>query len=296
MNRLALTILAVFALSPIALSAQNQPAQTSDPAPVLYAESEAPTLVSSSSSEYAAPISSAASASAASAAAAAKSEGVKPFSAVGVGVKIGLGGIGFDVAVPLVSRLNVRGGAGFFSYTYNGTIDSESVSANLKLNNAEVMLDLFPFNGSFRLSAGTTVYNITGLSGTGTVTGGSKITVGNTSYTSNPANPVSVGVTAGFGGKAVPRFTLGWGNMVARNHHVRFETELGVEVIGTPTTAWTYGGSACMNPSNGTTCTSGYGPIASSDIAAQTADLQNDLTNLKVFPILSFGLSYKIGH
>jgi hypothetical protein len=83
--------------------------------------------------------------------------------------------------------------------------------------------------------------------------------------------------------------------MVARQHHLRFETELGVEVIGTPNVAWTYGGSACMNPSNGSTCTSNYGSIASADISTQNSSLQNDLNDLKVFPILSFGLSYKIG-
>jgi hypothetical protein len=107
-------------------------------------------------------------------------------------------------------------------------------------------------------------------------------------------------VSAGFGGKAVPRFTLGWGNMVARNHRIRFETEFGIEVIGTPTVAWNYGGSACVNTGSSSTCTS-YAtiatiPQASADIAAQTASFQSDLNGLKVFPILNFGLSVKIGH
>jgi hypothetical protein len=39
-----------------------------------------------------------------------------------VGVKIGIAGIGFDVATPLVpTRLNLRGGATFFSYNLNLT-------------------------------------------------------------------------------------------------------------------------------------------------------------------------------
>jgi hypothetical protein len=84
--------------------------------------------------------------------------------------------------------------------------------------------------------------------------------------------------------------------MVAKNHRVRFETELGIEIISAPTPVFTFGGSACMNPSNGGTCTSGYGPVSSVDISAQTASLQSDLNNLKVFPILSFGLSVKLGH
>jgi hypothetical protein len=225
----------------------------------------------------------------------------RPFSSVGVGFKIGIGGVGFDVATPLIpGLLNVRGGAGFFTYTYNGTIDNEPVNAKLNLNNAEVMVDLFPFKGSFRLSAGTTVYNQTGLNGTVTASGGSTITIGNDTYTSSATAPLTGSVAGNFGGKAVPRFTLGWGNMVAKNHHVRFETELGVEITGTPTVAWAYGGSACLNGSNGT-CSTPYEPInsipgVSADINAQTAKFQNDVNSVKVFPIFSLGLSYKIGH
>ena len=36
-------------------------------------------------------------------------------------------------------------------------------------------------------------------------------------------------------------------------------------------------------------------PGASADIATQTASLQSDVNGVKVFPIFSFGLSYKIG-
>jgi len=74
----------------------------------------------SSSAEDSLPASHAlAGAAAAAAAPAAPAEGSsKPFSGLGVGVKFGIGGIGFDAATPIIpGRLNVRGGAGFFSYT-----------------------------------------------------------------------------------------------------------------------------------------------------------------------------------
>jgi hypothetical protein len=295
MSRLSLSIVATLAaamaLSPLTASSQVERAALDLPA-FSSASASAP-------DSFAAP---ARSSAAAAAPASNVAEGSShPFSSVGVGVKVGLGGIGFDVAAPLIpGRLNIRGGAGFFSYTYNGTVDNEPISATLKLDNAEAMVDLFPFKGSFRLSAGTTVYNTTGLNGTVTVAAGSKITIGNDSYTSSATIPLTGTVAAGFGSKAVPRFTLGWGNMVAKNHHVRFETEFGVEIIGTPTVAWAYGGQACLNGSNGT-CSTPYQSISSipgatADIAVQTSELQNDLNGVKVFPIFSFGLSYKIGH
>ena len=107
----------------------------------------------------------------------------------------------------------------------------------------------------------------------------------------------------GLGGNAVPRFTFGWGNMVAENHRIRFETEFGIEIIGTPTVSWSYGGEACQPPSSrATSCnedvaTSLINSIsgASTDIANQIASLQSDVNSVKILPVLQFGLSFKIG-
>jgi hypothetical protein len=301
-----LPVLVVLASSPMVVFAQTTASpQSASPAPALYAELVSPASSSSSSAPdiFTAPARS----SAAAAPAPAATEGsTRPFSSVGVGVKVGLGGIGFDVATPLIpGRLNVRGGAGFFSYTYNGTVSNEPVSASLKLNNAEVMVDWFPFKGSFRLSAGTTVYNITGINGTVSVAAGTTLKIGNDYYLSAPSpNQLTGNLALGLGGKAVPRFTLGWGNMVAKNHRIRFETELGVEIIGTPTVSWSYGGEACpVSSSSSTSCNEdvGYESInsisgVSADIANQVASLQSDVNSVKVLPIFSIGLSFKIGH
>lgn len=307
-----LPVLAFAAVSALAPAAAT--AQANTVAPALYAEFNQPASSSSSSvSPFSGSASSsssaflyhAPSAAGAAAAPAPASEGsTKPFSSLGIGFQIGLGGIGFNAATPLIpGRLNLRGGAGFFSYTYNGTVSNEPVSATLKLNNSEIMVDLFPFKGSFRLSAGTTIYNTTGLNGTVTAASGTNVKIGSDYYLSDPSAPLTGNLAVGFGGKAVPRFTLGWGNMVPRTGHIKFETEFGVEIIGTPSVAWNYGGEACQTASSSSTsCNSesGYQSInsvqgASADIASQTADLQSDVNSVKVFPIFELGLSYKIG-
>jgi hypothetical protein len=300
-----LAVLAAFAFFPTLSSAQTTGpalAQASLPALPFYAQL-APSASSSSSANaflYSAP----AQASAPAKTAPASEGSTRPFSSLGVGVTIGFGGVGFDAATPLVpGRLNVRGGAGFFSYTYNGTVSNEPISAKLDLNNAKVMLDWFPFKGSFRLSAGTTVYNDTGLNGTVTVAGGSTLKIGNDYYLSDQASPLTGNLGLGLGGKAVPRFTLGWGNMVAKNHRIRFETEFGVEIIGTPTVSWSYGGMACpVSSSSSTSCNEdvGYESVnsisgVSTDISTQIASLQSDVNSVKILPVLQFGLSVKLG-
>jgi hypothetical protein len=296
----SLPVIAALTLAPSVASAQAgvlAPSQATTAAPALYAEAESPATYSSSvDSSLPASHAFAAGAAAGSSAAAAPASGsTKPFSSLGVGVKIGIGGIGFDAATPIFpGRLNVRGGAGFFSYNATETVNNQSVNANLKLNNAEVMADYFPFKGSFRLSAGLNVYNNTGVTGSTTIAGGGTIKIGNTTYTSDPAAQITPNVSAKFGGNTVPRFTLGWGNLVPQGHkRFSFDTEFGVEITGTPKVGWTYGGLGCVGSAS--SCAEGtYAAISPTDIATQNASLLSDFNGIKVFPIVSIGLGFKL--
>jgi len=218
----------------------------------------------------------------------------KPLSGLAVGVKFGLAGVGFDVATPLVPRrLNLRGGASFFSYSPDiTTSDNLVVNGTLKFQNAAVMADFFPFKGRFRISGGATVYNFTNLAATITVPGGNSFTLGNTKYYSNPSSPLVGTGVFNFGGKTAGRVSIGTGNMLPRKGHWTFESEIGVQFFTEPTVAFAFTGQGCTTDVGGVY--SGCGPVASSDVASEQAKIQNDLTDLKYFPILSIGLSYKI--
>jgi hypothetical protein len=306
----SLPVIAALTLVPMAATAQaaQLASQPSAAAPALVASADGPATFSSSVSSSAdEPVleSRGLGAAAAAAAPAAPDTGsTRPFSSLGVGFKIGLGGIGFDAAVPIFpGRLNLRGGAGFLSYSGSFTVSNDNIAGTLKLNNAEIMGDFFPFKGSFRLSAGVTVYNNTAVNGTISVPAGGTLTEGNNKYYSDPAAPLGGTAALTFGGTAVPRFSFGWGNMVPKTgHRIRFETEFGIEYIGNPPVLWNTTGMGCTNAvvTGGTTCApSGasstvWGPVAPTDVAAQKVDLQNDVNDFKIFPIFQFGLSYKI--
>ena len=51
-------------------------------------------------------------------------------------------------------------------------------------------------------------------------------------------NPAAGTAALKFGNNTVPRFTLGWGNMVPRTGRLKFETEIGIEYIGDPPVSW----------------------------------------------------------
>ena len=303
MNLRSLAILAVLALSPIALSAQTQEASHQAPAasPALYAETAAP--VSFSSSIAADALDAPAAGAQSSAAPKESKQSSLPFSGLAIGVKVGLAGIGFDVATPLVhQRLNLRGGASFFSYTPSTiTTDNLNINGNIKFQNAAAMVDWFPFHGSFRLSGGATIYNATGLTATLSVPTGQSFPVGGTTYYSepynavtNPAGPIlGTGIFTFGGNKVVPRATIGFGNMLPKKGHFRFESEIGFQYFSAPTAQNTFTGTCCQNytaPNTYSNC----GPIPQANITTEQNKLQNDLYDLRFFPILSFGLSYKI--
>jgi len=296
MKHCAFSTFALLALAPLALAAQAQTA-----APVLFAEAASPISFSSSAAPEALVAATTGAAPLATADSSTKSGGSVPFSGLAVGVKFGVAGIGFDVATPLVRQwLNLRGGASFISYSPSTiTTDNLNINGNIKFQNSAIMVDYFPFHGRFRISGGMTIYNNTGLTATLSVPTGQSFTVGGTDYYSepynadtNPAGPIQGSGVFNFGGKTAPRVTIGTGNMLPKKGRFTFQSELGVEFFSQPTVLYTFTGTGCQN-FNGVTY-SNCGPIPTANVLSEQNKLQNDLSDLRFFPVLSFGLSYRI--
>jgi hypothetical protein len=275
-------------------------AQASNPGPAVHADLGLPATSSSSSysaeDSFAAPAAAAAASAAAPAAPEASQGG--PFSGLGVGVKVGVAGIGFDVATPIVpTRLNLRGGATFFSYNLSETTsDNLVVNGTLKLQNSGVMVDWFPFRGSFRLSGGATVYNNKGVTATLNEPSGSSFTLGNDKYYAD-GPLVGTGVFK-LGGNAGGRVSFGWGNLVPKKgHHFSFDTELGIEFVSKPTVTLGFTGLVCPS-AQGASCESpqnaATNPTVISDVASEQAKLQSDVNFLSFYPIVSVGIGWRL--
>lgn len=301
MTRLSMSILAAaIMLSSLVASAQNRslltsPSSDNAPAAIEIASANMPTTLSSSSSTlFAAPAQSSITIQA-TPVVNRRETGARPFSGMALAVKFGAAGVGFDVATPLVMRrLNLRGGASFASYTPSTiTTNNLNINGNIKFQNAAVMADWFPLHGSFRLSGGATIYNNTGLNGLLAVPAGQSFTLGDTTFYSQPGNPVTgTGVFAFGGNKVAPRVTIGTGNMLPEKGHFRFVSELGFQYFSQPTVVYNISGNGCTGFIGGvyTNC----GPIPQDSITSEQNKLQNDLRYLRFFPIFSFGLSYRI--
>lgn len=222
--------------------------------------------------------------------------GMAPFSAVGIDVKVGVGGIGFDVATPLAGRLNLRAGAAFFSYNLtNLTEDGFNINGSIKLQSVNTSVDIYPFGGSFRISPGVTLYNGDNFSGNATVPGGNTITLNDTDYTSSPTNPLVATFTTPnnrFGNRVAPSITTGFGNLIPRHggKHWSVPFEIGMQYITPPKIVLGLTGTACSTDGCGNVQTD---PTTQANIKAQQDIINSDIYNLRFFPILSIGLGYK---
>jgi hypothetical protein len=292
MNLRSLPILAILALAPIALAAQQTTLVS--PSPTLYAATSAPITFSSSRSSYGYDYGYGSQYG--SAATKTNSSSAIPFSGLAVAVKVGVAGIGFDVATPLIHQwLNLRSGASFISYTPSTiTEDNLNINGTIKFQNAATMVDFFPFHGRFRISGGMTMYNNTGLTASMNVPSKQSFTLGGQTYYSDPTNvsPLTGNGIFTFGGKTSPRLTIGTGNMLPKKGRLTFQSEIGVEFISQPTVAFNFSGTACKTLVG--SVYSNCGPVLQSDVQDEQTKLQNDLTDLRYFPILSIGLSYRI--
>lgn len=285
------SLLVLSALLAHPLLAQNSP--TTDVAELV---SLARVPDSSSSSEATLVLSSAAKpmADAPRAAAPAHETATKAFSAVGVDVKIGAGGIGFDIATPLARKFNLRGTGSFFKYNTSITENYVTYGGDIQLASGALSLDWFPFGGGFRLSAGVVAYNGNELTGRASINPNDSFTLNGTTYYSSATDPAHASATLRLGAKAGPQFGIGWGNIVPRkaNKHFSVPIELGFIYVGYPNVDLGFTGSTCN--SFGTDCqTVENNPTFQQDLDAQKNKYRDDLSPLRFYPIASIGFGYK---
>jgi hypothetical protein len=219
------------------------------------------------------------------------------FSRLAVGLTLGTFGPGVELATPLSPLTNLRVDASFlnldlstgrYGVNYNGTVSIRELRASY---------DFFPFNGSFRLSAGVAAYNHLNVGGTGTVADNKAIYLNSADYFTSAVSPMLSKVTLAYQNKVAPTFTFGWGNAIPRSgRRFAFPVEIGAAYAGTPQFTLNMTGNACA----GAPCTTanpgtpvGSLPGFTTNLNAQRAKIVNDLALARFYPILNCGFTYR---
>jgi hypothetical protein len=197
---------------------------------------------------------------------------VAPAQAQELYLKAGLPGVGIGFAQPLGPHLGVR--ADFI--TLGGrdertTEEGIDYDGKLKANRAALLVDLFPFAGSFRISAGATAakYQLD-LLATGA---GGTLTIGNTTYTTTANDRFAVQVKMP---SSMPYFGIGWGHQ--SNSGLRFSFDIGA-AFGKAKVSYQLTGPVANQ-------------VSQADIDAELAELRDGVAKIKAIPQVTFGIGY----
>lgn len=184
----------------------------------------------------------------------------------------GTGGIGGGVGLHLNDYFTIRGEIA--NYTYDDTVNESGVDWNgdLELATKGVYLDIKPFAGSFRITAGFNASSHTLAQVTAVPAPGSTIELNGTNYTVQGGESVSGSIAY----DSRPYVGIGWG--LARDGFT-VGLDVGVE-IGRPTvnlSATTNAGSPLE------------GAVLAGELASETEQLRDDL---KLYPIVKLSVGY----
>lgn len=204
-----------------------------------------------------------------------KAEGTR--SGRGLTAKIGTLGVGGEFSLGFSDKLSTRFGINAYNYKYTATSSELNYDFKLQLQSASIMADWYPFEGHFRTSGGL-LYNNNKLDLIAVPTSGS-YTINSVDYTTSQISSLQGAMSFK---KAAPYLGIGWGNPVAENKGWGLVSDFGVMFQGQPKTSLT----ANCNPSP-------CDPSIQSNLDAENAKLENDLSNFKLWPVVSFGISYQ---
>ena len=194
-----------------------------------------------------------------------------------VGLRVGTLGGGVEFAHAFTDKLGFRVAANGLRINGTTTYDSVDYDADLKLLTGELLLDWFPFSGNFRVSAGA-MYNGNKLTLNGKPTAGT-YTINGTPYLASDIGSVDGKVDFR---KAAPYVGLGYGRPIGKG--LSLSADLGVLFQGSPRTTLT---ATCGPTTSALTCSS-----LQSSVAAEQAQLNDDMHKYQYYPVVSIGLAY----
>lgn len=192
---------------------------------------------------------------------------------VGIGVtgKVGTTGLGGDLTVPLVSNwLNLRGGYNFGDIRPSATYSGIKYKADVNFESVPILLDLHPFSGGFRITGGV-FYNKNDMDLSSTVNAadvGLGLGVGTATLNANVS----------WSKEWAPYLGIGWGNAAEVDPDSSFSVGFSLDV------------GAFYQGSPDVFLTDSSGLVPAADLAAEQAQIEDDLSSFKFYPVLTLGI------
>lgn len=188
-------------------------------------------------------------------------------------------GVGGGFAAMFNSHLGARLGYTTFEYEVNDIQESDlTLDGEAKLGGAQALLDWHPFGGGFRISLGAME--------SAQLTARARPIAASYTFEGVTYSADDIGSATGRADydSVAPYAGVGFGRALSRDGRFAFSADLGVAFTGAPQVrldvTCELGGAAQCDE-------------LASHVAAEQAELQQDADDLKYWPVLSLGLSYK---
>ncbi|HSW02213.1 MAG TPA: hypothetical protein VLI39_18765 [Sedimentisphaerales bacterium] len=192
-----------------------------------------------------------------------------------IGAKAGTLGIGGELTTSLLPDVHLRGGVQWFGFDFEAEFDDIDYDVDIDLLNPMLVLDWYPFSGSFRVSAGV-VFNNSDITLDATLS--EPIEIGGSTY--DPADVGSLRGESDFDDIA-PYIGIGFGNPLSSDGRWGFMTEAGVAFIGSPNVKLRATGPFANDPA------------LPADLAQEEEEIEDDMDAIRIYPVLSMALYYR---
>jgi len=202
-------------------------------------------------------------------------------SGLAIGVELGTLGVGLGAHYKVLDWLVLRGGFNNLDLNQNFKNDDLDYDAQLEMKNIRAGVDIYPFNGSFRLSAAYVSYDLS-MEITAKPRNGTLEVNGEAYDTTTELESLNGDISSVTG---APYIGFGWGNPVKTGKGFGFMLDLGAVLLSEVNTDLY---ATC--PENSLTCHS-----VQSDVDIEEAKLQRDINNSDLLlPVINLSLSYQI--
>lgn len=228
------------------------------------------------------------------------------FSRIAIGAGISVLGGEVNSALVLSQIFDARVTTDYFGFNSRRIdVDGVDIYPGLHFSSTSATVDFYPFNMPIRLSAGLMFQNDNHAAATLAASPGSNFTLnGQTFYAGGSASgagsaPLTGNVALAFHTiRPAPKLTFGWGKFIPRSErHWSFPSEIGVAFTGAPSISVAMAGTVCTDRaltmcSNVADTTNPVGAEFNNQLQTRLASWRRGLNEVKIFPILSGGVSY----
>ncbi len=193
---------------------------------------------------------------------------------IGVTGKVGTTGLGADLTVPLIPNwINLRAGYNYGEWRPSTTQGGINYKADARLETAPLLIDIYPFHGNFRITGGVYL-NRTEID-LSSIVDANNVGLGGVA----PGTNVILNADVSWSKDYAPYFGIGYGN-AADTNFLDLPIALGLSIdLG-----------AFYQGSPDVILTENTGTVSPVDLAIEAAQLEEDLSDFKFFPVLTIGI------